>query len=81
MKTIKITPQKAVGVLKVDFFKEHGNDAIAKAMSNKIVVMEMRTVKENGSILLKSGAKLIKDFGDYYISGYAEDGSDVDCYM
>ena len=38
----------------------------------------------NGSVLLKTGAKLIRSFGTadlrWHISGYADDGSDVAPY-
>lgn len=83
MKTAKISSQKVIGILKRDFFAKNGTDPISKVMFWKIISQNkiIKRLKRGEEILLNSGAKLIKSENNYFISGYAEDNHDVDCYF
>lgn len=75
MKTVEITRQKAVGILKTTI-RLRGNAAqgpTASELYNRLMAY--------GTLLLMTGAKLIYDEGKFYISGYAQDGSDVDVFF
>ena len=75
MKTVEITRQKAVGILKTTI-RLMGNTAQRPTVSE--LYNDLRTY---GTLLLMTGAKLIYDEGKFYISGYAQDGSDVDVFF
>ncbi len=77
MKMIEISSQKVIAILKRDLVNDR-DCPLQKEMLKQIFKM----LKYDGrEILLKSGAKLIKDNNNYFISGYAEDNRDVDCYF
>jgi hypothetical protein len=71
MKTVQISLQKAVAILRRDNSIHETYDESFKRLKN------------NGQTLLKTGAKLIKDSFDkkYYIGGYAADNHDVNHYF
>ena len=76
MKTVKISPQKAVAIMKKEL-KTDIKDPLDKVMYEKI----WESLKKGREFLLKTGAKLIKYPQGYYISGYSMDGEDVDKYL
>ena len=75
MKTVEITRQKAVGILKTTI-RLMGNAAQEPTVSELYNML-----MEYGTLLLMTGSKLIYDEGKFYISGYAQDGSDLDVFL
>lgn len=73
MTSIKISSQKALAVIR----RDKGNDPIDKAMSNILLAY----LKNEHEMLLRTGAKLILVDNEIYISGYAQDGNDVNYYF
>ena len=80
MKTVEISRQKAVSILKRNFIKDGTLGPIDEAIFEIIQPYE-RILKRGEEVLLKKGSKLKQIENKIYIYGYAEDGSDVDYYF
>lgn len=66
--TIEITRQKAVYLV---------NNHVSGGLSPVTRKMLYAGLKDGQSVFLTKGSKLMFNDGKYFISGYAEDGSDV----
>ena len=53
---------------------------VVAILRNNVLFRNFKTGRQH-EILLKTGAKLVKNEGKYYISGYHYAGEDVDYYF
>lgn len=72
MKSKRITAQKAVGILRKTY-RFDKNDPLCVAMY-EVALSHLLAGRE---ILTTKGSKVFKDGANYFLFGYAEDGSDL----